>query len=216
MRLRDRLDQKWYPNYQDSWDGIAFREQILEHLKPEHTLLDIGAGREAVLKNEQIDQAVHNTDGSLKGVPDNSVDIVVSKHVLEHVATPETFFSEVSRVLRPGGIFLGLTPNKTHYMPLIASLTPLSFHKWFNKKRGRETFDTFPTTYLCNSRKDLTKWAEKTGMTLTDLRFEEGRPEYLRFSVPTYFFGYLYERLVNGLKLERLKCVLYITLTKNH
>ena len=77
------------------------------------------------------------------------------------------------------------------------------FHEWFNKMRGRDVIDTFPTTYLCNSRKDLQKWANLTGLELTDLSFQEGRPEYLRFNPVTYFAGFLYERTVNVLKLNR-------------
>ncbi len=199
------------------------------------TLLDIGAGRGAspfmsfkdhakyvigtdidkvVLENKKVDKAVHTPDGSLTGVKDASVDIVVSKDVLEHVATPEKFFTEVSRVLKPGGIFMGKTPGGGHYVPLFAKLTPMWFHKWFNKMRGRDVVDTFPTTYLCNSRKHLKKWAKLTGLELTELSFQEGRPEYLRFNPVIYFAGFLYERTVNVLKLNRFKAVIYVTMTK--
>ena len=236
MTLVEKLDARWCPNHKDEWDAHAFRARILSKFDPSMTLLDIGAGRGAtqhmnfkglaghiigtdldpvVLTNKQIDQAVHNEDGSLTGVADGSVDIVVSKDVLEHVATPEIFFKEVSRVLKPGGLFMAKTPNGFHYVTLGARLTPLWFHKWYNEKRGRPSHDTFPTTYLCNSKRALTKWANLSGMTLETLDYEEGRPEYLRFNGFTNLIGYLYERTVNLLNLKGIKVSLYITMRKN-
>ncbi len=43
--------------------------------------------------------------------PDHSFDIVVMWHVLEHVSDPRPTLAEVSRILRPGGIFLVAVPN---------------------------------------------------------------------------------------------------------
>ena len=46
--------------------------------------------------------------------PDASFDIVCSRHVMEHVADVPKVFSEVMRVLRPGGYVAAITP---HYFP---------------------------------------------------------------------------------------------------
>ena len=43
---------------------------------------------------------------------DNSLDYVVSSHVLEHVANPVAALAEWYRVLRPGGIIYLLVPNR--------------------------------------------------------------------------------------------------------
>ena len=43
--------------------------------------------------------------------PDNSFDVVVMWHVLEHVSDPRPTLAEVARILRPGGIFLVAVPN---------------------------------------------------------------------------------------------------------
>ena len=103
----------------------------------------------------------------------------------------------MARVLKPGGRFLVKTPNKRHYVPLIARLTPLRFHRFFNRLRGREVEDTFPTRYRANSARDFERLAESAGLQLKDVSLIEGRPEYLRISALTYLFGIAYERLVN-------------------
>ncbi len=43
--------------------------------------------------------------------PDQSFDVVVMWHVLEHVSDPRPTLAEVSRILRPGGVFLVGVPN---------------------------------------------------------------------------------------------------------
>ena len=86
-------------------------------------------------------------------------------------------------------------------MPLIARLTPLWFHQFINKIRGRAVEDTFPTLYKVNSLKQIAHYAQLTGFEIKFIHFIEGRPEYLRFSIPTYLVGLLYERLVNSSKI---------------
>jgi hypothetical protein len=46
------------------------------------------------------------------------------------------------------------------------------------------------------------------------VEFQEGRPEYLRFHWLTYFLGMAYERIVNALRLNALKAVIYVQLRK--
>jgi 2-polyprenyl-3-methyl-5-hydroxy-6-metoxy-1,4-benzoquinol methylase len=43
--------------------------------------------------------------------PENSFDVVVMWHVLEHISDPRPIVAEVARILRPGGIFLVAVPN---------------------------------------------------------------------------------------------------------
>ena len=45
---------------------------------------------------------------------------------------------ELRRVMRTGGWLAFHTPNRFHYVPLAARLTPTSFHRWFNTRRSPE------------------------------------------------------------------------------
>lgn len=44
-------------------------------------------------------------------LPDDTYDIVFSSHVIEHVPNPVNMIKTITRILKPGGLFLGLTPN---------------------------------------------------------------------------------------------------------
>jgi 2-polyprenyl-3-methyl-5-hydroxy-6-metoxy-1,4-benzoquinol methylase len=237
LSATQRLDAAWYPEFEGEWDARAFRQRVLKVIGPETRMLDIGAGRGAtphmqykgmvaelvgvdvdpvVLTNTQVDRAVHTPDGLLTALESDYFDVVISKDVLEHVEHPDVLFAEIARVLKPGGLLLAKTPNGTHYVPVIARLTPLSLHKTFNKLRGRDVVDTFPTRYRANSRKALTRLATQSGLEVVAVEFQEGRPEYLRFHPLTYFVGMAYERMVNALGLNALKAVIfYVTLRKS-
>lgn len=212
-----RLDRRFYPDVPSNWDDELFRRRVLEHLDPDAEVLDLGAGAgivgqmdfrgcakrvcgvdldPRVLDNEFLDEGRVATANSIP-YADECFDVVVSNNVLEHLDEPETVFSEVARVLKPGGLFLFKTPNKTHYMPLIARVTPHGFHAWVNKMRGRKVVDTFPTRYRANSRRDIHRLARRAGLEVQCLERIEGRPEYMRLSVLLYPFGILYERIVN-------------------
>lgn len=78
--------------------------------------LDWRPKEEAIMGYDEVHQA--NFDGPLPtGI--SGVDAVVSLHVFEHLPRPGITLAEITRLLRPGGIFLGCTPT----MPgLLASL----------------------------------------------------------------------------------------------
>jgi SAM-dependent methyltransferase len=231
VSLKDFFDSRFYPNFGDDWSSRAYREFVLRQLRPTDHILDFGAGRgaeslhefrdavtrvsavdvdAAVLENRSVDDArVLTSDGSIP-YSDASFDAVVSAYVLEHLPDPRQSFREIRRVLKPGGLFLFMTPNRNHYVPLMASVTPHWFHVWFNSLRGREERDTFPTLYRANTPVDVRRLASEAGFSEATIELHEGRPEYLRAFSVLYPVGIAYERLVNstprfsGLRVQML------------
>lgn len=212
------LDQKFFPAYTNNWDDQMFRERIVPYLSDSVTVLDLGAGAgnvrqmnfkglsarvcgvdldPRVLQNPYLDEGKIGT-GEAVPYPDCSFDVVFADNVLEHLCRPQKVFDEIYRVLKRGGVFLAKTPNKFHYMPWISRSTPLSFHKWVNRLRGRHEEDTFPTFYLVNSAGDFRRTCAQSGLTPELVEFHEGRPEYLRMTLFTYVFGLLYQRIVQS------------------
>lgn len=229
------LDRIFYPNSHDNWDDSMFRQEIEHNLNSGSVVLDLGAGagiveqmnfKESVAKVCGVDldpRVVTNPFlhegkiGTGERIPyeNSTFDVVFSDNVLEHLDDPKAVFTEVARVLRPGGVFLFKTPNKSHYMPLIARLTPHKFHTFVNRLRGRAEVDTFPTRYKANCKRDVTKCSNDAGMVVKELMLIEGRPEYLRIAAPLYLIGILYERLVNSTEfLAGFRILLIGSLTK--
>lgn len=216
-----KLDQVLYPGVVRNWDDLIFRERILRHLKPDSNVLDLGAGAgiveqmnfkglaarvcgvdldPRVTANPMLDEG---RVADARGIPYENAgfDVVFADNVMEHLPDPLAVFHEVRRVLKPGGMFLFKTPNKTHYMPTIARLTPHRFHQLFNRMRGRAEVDTFPTLYRANTRRDVMRLAARATLAVERLDRIEGRPEYLRMIWPAYVVAAVYERVVNSSEL---------------
>lgn len=236
MTLVGKLDAWAYPQFLRNWDDEIFRERILVHLRKDSIVLDLGAGAGIVAamnfrglaakvcgvdldprvqENPFLDEGKISDAGEIP-YPDNVFDIVFSDNVMEHLDAPENVFREIVRVLKPGGMLLFKTPNRMHYMPLIARSTPLWFHQYMNRLRGRREVDTFPTRYKANSAKQIKRVANAAGFRVSKIEFLEGRPEYLRIFFLTYLLGLFYERVVNSTSLlSRFRILIIAELQKN-
>jgi len=212
-RWQDRL----YPT-EDARDPVLqFRHVLETYVASDAVVLDVGAGagRNAydlkgrvgrlvgaditprVLDNPLLDEGVI-ADVTDLPFEDDTFDVAFSIYVLEHIEEPERFVREMGRVLRPGGYFLSLTPNRYHYVTLASSMTSTGFHKRLNARRGRPEEDTFPTAYKMNSRRALTTYFEGAGFDVDLMSTIEVQPNYLAFSTPTFLLGAAWERLVNA------------------
>jgi len=219
--MRSFIDRWLYREYADCWDELMLRSRILDHAGSTKILLDVGAGRGCkkhfdfrkefswvagcdvssdVHENPYLSYALVIKDGRML-FADRQFDVVFSSSVIEHVDDIDKHFEEIKRVLKPGGVFVAKTPNKRHYVALIASCTPDWFHEMVNRWRGRATRDTFPTHYRCNTPHMIEQSLERHGFSQITVETIEGRPEYCRIFSPLYLLGACYERLVNCCQL---------------
>ena len=94
------------------------------------------AGQHAKMSGLSIDYRVGT--GEHLPVADGAVDIVLCVDVLEHVRDLDAVISEIRRVLKPGGLFLFDTINRTWLSRLLgiwfweylAGLAPRGTHDW--------------------------------------------------------------------------------------
>jgi SAM-dependent methyltransferase len=234
-RVISYLDKKFYAEFPSNWDNKLFRRKIFSVLKKDHDVLDLGAGS-GYVKEMNFKSDVHEVTGIdldpgiagnsflhhyiLGSVYDLSVlegkkfDVVFCNSVIEHIDDAQKFVNEISSVLKPGGYFFGKTPNRHHYMPVIARLTPLSFHKWLNKKRGRPEEHTFPTHYRLNTPRRIKKFFDRPPFENLVVETFEGPPSYLRMNFIFYSLGWAYERLVNAFRMDALKMVIIFSVRK--
>lgn len=149
--------------------GAGRGANITQDYSPYRRKIQQFKGRVAQVIGIDVDDAVHaNPDldeahvfeiGQPYPVADNSVDVIICDHVMEHVADPEHFAAEVNRVLRPGGWFCGRTPTKWGYVGLGARAIPNGMHTGVltSLQPQRKAEDVFPTVYRLNTFGDLSR-----------------------------------------------------------
>lgn len=135
-------------------------------------------------------------DGTNLPFAESSVDLVYARSVLEHVEDPGRFVNEITRVVRPGGWFAALTPNKFGIVALGARTVPNTLHSAALRRLQpeRPDRDIFPTTYRMNRISTLHKMFPETHWSNASYYFGE-LPRYFGNSVPLARLLRTYERL---------------------
>lgn len=155
-------------------------------------------------ENPDLDEFVAIRPGQAWAIEERSVNLVLSRYVLEHVARPEEFLANVCRVLKPGGRWLFLTPNRLHPAMLVSRLLPHPLkQKILNRTGGVDEADVFPTCYLINTAARIRALAAGAGLALEAIETREFEPcGYLNFSWPTRLLGKAYHAAVTRTGLD--------------
>ena len=195
-----------HPDWQPATELYA--NLVRQQLTPAARVLDIGCGRGGLVEqlNHPLAQVVgidpdwqslreHRLNltsavafsDDLPFAPE-SFDVSFASWVMEHLARPFLTFQSIARVLKPGGVFVFITPNGRHPLALLnqtmGKLGALQ-GKIVAGLYGRSADDTFATHYRANSQAGLEKLAAQSGLHLAQLHTIPD-PTYLAFNRPLF------------------------------
>ena len=218
--IQNSYPESRFGGFSDHDGTVAFYTRIKSLLEPEMTVLDVGCGRGAALIDDpinykkelrlmrgrcrkvigiDIDPVGEDNPGLdefrlLKSdkwpIEDESIDLIISDYVLEHISNPEIFFKEISRVLKRRGIFCARTSNKIGYVGIVARVIPNRGHSTVLKyaQKQRMEMDVFPTVYKVNTVWKIRRQMKKVGLDGIAYGYE-AEPAYLDFSSFFYRIG---------------------------
>jgi SAM-dependent methyltransferase len=231
----------WAERLADKYFGDAvhpyttFENVVRQRVLPAHTLLDAGCGHGAPVLRTFIGSAktligvdlvnfddempgitLVNRDLGDTGLPSNSVDVIMSRSVMEHVTDPPRVYGEMNRLLRPGGHFIFLTGNMWDYSAIIAKLVPNRYHPWIvARTQGRSEQDTFPVAYKTNTRSAVNRYAAGAGFDVASFDYLGQYPAYFLFNGPLFLLGTAYEKFIDRVTgLQFLKGWILVVLRK--
>ncbi len=212
--LAERLKRKHFGHLEHPYRTL---ERVVErYLHPDSTLLDAGCGRTApvlakfagkakrLIGVDVVDFApsvpgVELFQSDLTEIPldSASVDLVMSRSVLEHLEHPLEVYAEINRLLKPGGQFIFLTANAWDYASVLARIIPNSLHPWIvSKTEGRAEEDVFPTRYRTNTFRSVKKLAGATGFEIVSFQYLGQYPSYFMFNGALFYAATGYEKVI--------------------
>lgn len=220
--VEDRLEhfRRRYAALNPGWEHATTRYQrwIARLLTPTTYVLDLGCGRGGVVERlhatsrwtgcdpDWLSLAEHRlsnlprNQANAAQLPftDSSFDLVISSWVLEHLPHPALTFCEVARVLRPGGRFVFLTPNKRHPIPqlgqLLARLATVQA-TIVAKAYQRAPEDAFPVHYHANTLNDLTRITAQSGLRLVQIELVDD-PSYFAWNDWSFALSVILEKML--------------------
>lgn len=182
----------------------VYADWVRAYLRPEAQVLDLGCGRGGL-----VEQLAHPLPQVVGVDPDwlslvehrlpmprtvgwsdrlpfvaGSFDVVFCSWLLEHLPRPERTFAEVGRVLRPGGVFVFITPNGRHPLAWLNrgfgrfSRLQGQVVEWIY---GRSATDTFPTHYRANTIPAIQHLCQQNDLRLPHIQAIPD-PTYLAFT----------------------------------
>lgn len=164
--------------YHDDYCDIRKKIQTLRMNEPAKIIgCDIDP---VVLENMSTDKNILIGDDGKLPFENQSIDVIVTDMVLEHVENPGVFCEEITRVLKPGGYLCARTPHKYNYVSIAANIVPNKIHSKLLSliQPLRKAEDVFPTAYRLNTIADLNKYFPQ----YVD-------HTYIYPSYPCYYFG---------------------------
>ena len=231
---------KFFPN--TKFDiGRCYHDLARDSLSDGFTVLDVGGGRRWPLQDERKrfqhlrvitldpseEQLSYNHDSDEKilfamgtdaRVPldDNSVDMVMSRMVLEHIENNDYTMREISRVLKPGGKFISVMPNKFALFAMINQMMP----SWMARKILffflPETKDAcgfrayYDRTYYPAMQKLLVKY----GFSQGKFAFSYNQAWYFGFFLPFGIIALVWDFVMYLLNVKPLSAYLCFETTK--
>lgn len=131
------------------------------------------------LRTVQEGYEFHLVDGVELPFPDESFDVVVSNHTIEHVGAEDeqlTHLREIARVLRPDGVGYLASPTRwalvePHFkVPLLSWLPPPQRTRALRLARRGSVYDINPRT-----RSEMLALVEQAGLRATDVTVDAVR-----------------------------------------
>lgn len=233
--MSEEFLRRVFPN--DVHHVAGLHEVIREHLPERGRVLDLGCGINSDLESyRSANREVWGVDfqehpelrhadwfrplgkGGRIPFPNGHFDLVVAVMVLEHVADPRSFLAEISRVLKPGGHFIGHTISGTHYVTFIRRLIGLLPHtvnqRLVKRLYGRDEVDTFPAFYRLNTESRIMRFTSAVGMEVKGLR-RYPDPGYFRFARPLEATAILLDQVLDSIAGGWGRLYLTVTIRKS-
>jgi 2-polyprenyl-3-methyl-5-hydroxy-6-metoxy-1,4-benzoquinol methylase len=140
--------------------------------------------------------------------------VATANMVVEHLDNPRIQFAEISRVLKPSGIFIFHTVNETGYFAAMRKITPKPLVKKLARLLdGRQSDDVFEVHYKANREEQIKRLAQETGFELETIKLINSDAVFALVP-PLAVVELLWIRLLMNHSLRKLRTNIIVILKK--
>lgn len=137
-------------------------------------------------------------------IPEQHFDVIYSSMVMEHVEDPDAFLRAVQRCLKPGGVYLFVTPNANSFVPWATKMSRyLRLDELILRLvRQPQAIDEYhyPVQFRFNTPQQIARYARPLGFLEAEFAYIEGSGSRGYFPGP---FRLFYMLLILKRKLIR-------------
>ena len=208
-------------------------EKLIRHLPDGAVVLDLGGGRScryasAVNPPGRIDliavdispeELSHNKDvtstcvadvASGLPMPDGSVDLILSRALLEHVEDVSQAIKHMGRVLKPGGTALHFVPCRYSIFGTAGRLLPWGPLLWVTRKLSPWSVVGFPVRYDHCYPQALERDFSAAGFSGFQIQYTWSCGGYFMAIFPLFLLHALYEQAVRRLRIRLLAAYMIV------
>ena len=233
-KISEALAKK-FPHYHADV-ASKYPKVVGSHSRPGSVIVDVGGGRscafvqqcnnsniiavdisagELALNQDVQDRRVGDVTKYIP-VGDRSVDVVASRFVAEHLQRTDLFIKEAYRVLRPGGFFITLFPNKRAPFTVINRVLPkkVGLQIAYALKPTAKEIGVFPAFYHLCSPDQFRNACLASGFSNVNVQVDYFQSSYFYFCLPLAAVSLCYEWMVSKLALEVLSSLVLVVATR--
>jgi ubiquinone/menaquinone biosynthesis C-methylase UbiE len=227
------------PNLQYSQD--IYEEVLKEKVNQEVAWLDLGCGHHLLPQwNFEREKQLVSRAKTLVGVdfdlpslkkhrsfsllaqctidelpfPDSYFDVATANMVVEHLDNPKIQFTEISRILKPGGVFIFHTVNEAGYFSILRKMTPNFLVKKASKALdGREAEDVFEVHYRANKPELIDSLAAETNFAVDEIKLVSSDAVFAKIP-PLAVIELIWIRILMKKSFKKWRTNLIVTLRK--
>jgi SAM-dependent methyltransferase len=210
--------------------SLAVVEEISRR-PPETRVLDIGGGRNSPFANrlpkghrptvvglDIAESQISNNDmidfgivgDACGGLPlkNASIDIAVTRSLLEHLPDPRVTIVEIARVLRPNGVCIHVFPSRFSPFSVLNQVIPAKLGRRLLFALFPEWVHTsgFPAFYRYCDIRAMARIHEEAGLNIRLVEIRYYQSIYFKFFLPFYLVSLCYDYAICALKLPLLAC----------
>jgi len=157
-------------------------------------------------ENKDVDEVIITNLETDLPFSENSIDIISSSSVVEHLKDVETFVKNCSLILKPGGIFINLFSNRYAPFALLNYLLPekISRKLLYFFRESMRTKRRYRVYYNKCTYNQFNQLLQKYNFEMVNTYFNYYQSFYFDFFFPLFIASAIYEIILSAVKNKNL------------